>query len=60
MMNRFRQVCYKSIVGNRTMKRKLKRFWREWGVTFEEFEMFVCAIGFFVLPLLLRILFFVI
>lgn len=42
------------------MKRKLKRFWREWGITFEEFEMFVCAIGFFVLPLLLRILFFVI
>ena len=45
---------------NMNMKRKIKRLWREWGITLEEFGMFICAVGFFVLPLALRLLFFII
>ena len=39
----------------RTFKRVLKTFWKEWGMTLEEFEMFLGACGVFMFPLLLRI-----
>lgn len=40
------------------MKRKMKRFWKEWGVTREEIEMFICAVGVFLLPMILRLIIF--
>ena len=39
----------------RRLKRKLRRFWKEWGMTLEEFKMFIGACGIFMFPLLLRI-----
>lgn len=39
----------------RRLKRKLWRFWQEWGITLEEFEMFLGACGAIMFPLLLRI-----
>jgi hypothetical protein len=39
----------------RRLKRKFRRFWKEWGITWEEFEMFLGAVGCIMFPLLLRI-----
>lgn len=39
----------------RRLKRKLRRFWKEWGITLEEFEMFLGACGVIMFPFLLRI-----
>lgn len=39
----------------RRLKKKLRRFWKEWGMTLEEFEMFLGACGAFMFPFLLRI-----
>lgn len=39
----------------RRLKRKFRRFWKEWGITWEEFEMFLGAVGCIIFPLLLRI-----
>lgn len=39
----------------RRLKKKLRRFWKEWGITWEEFEMFLGACMIVMFPLLLRI-----
>lgn len=41
------------------MKKKLKRFWREWGITKEEFEMLIVAIGVVFSPFILRIIIYI-
>lgn len=37
------------------MRRKLKRFWEEWGINKEEFGMFLGACGAIMIPILLSI-----
>lgn len=37
------------------IKRILKEFWKEWGISWEEFEMLIGAAGVLLLPFLLRI-----
>lgn len=39
----------------RRLKKKLRRFWKEWGMTLEEFEMFLGACIVIMFPFLLRI-----
>lgn len=39
----------------KNIKRALRKFWKEWGITWEEFEMFLGACGAFMFPFLLRI-----
>lgn len=41
----------------RRMKRTIKRFWKEWGITLNELGMLICALSLFVLPLMIRIIF---
>lgn len=41
----------------RRLKRKLQRFWKEWGITWEEFEVLLGAISIIMSPFLLRIFF---
>ena len=41
----------------RRLKRKFQRFWKEWGITWEEFEVLLGAISIIMLPFLLRIFF---
>ena len=41
----------------RRLKRKFKRFWKEWGITWEEFEVLLGAISIIMSPFLLRIFF---
>ena len=41
----------------RRLKRKLRKFWEEWGITWEEFEVLLGAISIIMLPFLLRIFF---
>lgn len=40
----------------RRLKKKLRRFWKEWGMTLEEFEMLLGAMSTIMFPFLLRIL----
>ena len=35
--------------------KKLKKFWKEWGISKEEFEMLIGAIGMILIPCLLSI-----
>lgn len=39
----------------RRLKKKLRRFWKEWGMTLEEFEMLLGAMSTIMFPFLLRI-----
>lgn len=39
----------------KNIKRALRKFWKEWGITWEEFEMFFGACMIIMFPLLLRI-----
>lgn len=39
----------------RKTKRMFCKFWREWGITLQEFEMLLSACGIFMFPFLLRI-----
>ena len=41
----------------RRLKRKFQRFWKEWGITWEEFEVLLGAISIIMSPFLLRIFF---
>lgn len=38
------------------MKRKFKNFWKEWGISWEEFEMFLSACSVIMIPILLEII----
>lgn len=38
------------------MKRKFKRFWKEWGISWEEFEMFLGACSAILFPIALEII----
>lgn len=38
------------------MRRKFKRFWKEWGISWEEFEMFIGACSVIMIPILLEII----
>lgn len=38
------------------MKRKFKRFWKEWGISWEEFEMFIGACSMIMIPIVLEII----
>lgn len=38
------------------MKRKFKRFWKEWGISWEEFEMFIGTCGMIMIPIVLEII----
>lgn len=40
----------------RRLKKKLRRFWKEWGMTLEEFEMLLGAMSTIMFPFLLRII----
>lgn len=42
----------------RKTKRMFRKLWKEWGVTREEIEMFICAVGVFLLPMILRLIIF--
>ena len=39
----------------RRLKKKLRRFWKEWGITWEEFEVLLGAISIIMSPFILRI-----
>lgn len=39
----------------RRLKKKFQRFWKKWGITWEEFEVLLGAISIIMSPLLLRI-----
>ena len=39
----------------RRLKKKFQRFWKEWGITWEEFEMLLGAMSTIMFPFLLRI-----
>lgn len=39
----------------RRLKKKFQRFWKEWGITWEEFEMLLGAMSIIMFPFLLRI-----
>ena len=41
----------------RIYKTRLKRFWKEWGVTLEQIEVFLASICIISVPLLIRIFF---
>lgn len=43
----------------RRLKRKFRKFWKEWGMTREEFEMLLCAVCIVFSPLIVRILIFI-
>lgn len=38
----------------RRLKRKLRRFWKKWGITWEEFKILIGAILVIMFPFLLR------
>lgn len=40
----------------RNIKRVLKRFWKEWGITKEEFQMFLGALSVIMFPIELEII----
>jgi hypothetical protein len=39
----------------KNIKRALRKFWKEWGITWEEFEMLLGAMSTIMFPFLLRI-----
>ena len=43
----------------RTLKIVFKTFWKEWGMTWEEFEMLLCAVCVVFSPCIVRILIFI-
>lgn len=43
-------------LGKKMLKRKLKKFWKEWGITWEQFEIFLGACFIIVIPILLEII----
>lgn len=38
------------------MRRKFKRFWKEWGISWEEFEMFLGVCSAILFPIALKII----
>lgn len=43
----------------RKTKRMFRKFWKEWGMTREEFEMLLCAVCIVFSPFIVRILIFI-
>lgn len=39
----------------KNIKRALRKFWKEWGITWEEFEVLLGAISIIMSPFILRI-----